>query len=131
MYPQSFVFNLCIMRLYYACRDKKTKELISQRNCTADLRFCFFSKSNRRFNRLSHKATFTMHRGLKIFKNSHAFAVDFSILAQYLWFCCVLGCCNIDLALIGVPGQVRPICSALVISFIHEGSYITDTKSFN
>ena len=91
----------------------------------------YFSKSNRRFRSLFHDASFTMPRVLKCVR----IAMPLQLIFQNLHINCgsvvFLGCCNIDLALLVVPGQVRPTCSARVISSIYESSFITDTKSFN
>ena len=107
----------------HAEKNKGDDQYAQLNSCSALL---FFSKSNHRFHSLSQDATFTMPGILKYVKITMHLQLIFNA-----WFCCVLVCCNIDLALLVVPGQVRPICSALAISFIHESSFITDTKSFS
>ena len=109
----------------HAEKNKGADQSAQLNSCSVLL---FFSKANHRFHSLSQDLYNASY--IRISKNNYAFAVDFQCLCRNCGSV-VLGCCNIDLALLVVPGQVRPICSALAISFIHESSFITDTRSFS
>ena len=109
----------------HAEKNRGADQSAQLNSCSALL---FFSKSNHRFHSLSQDLYNASY--IKRCKNNNAFAVDIQCLRSNCGSV-VLGCCNIDLALLVVPGQVRPICLALSISFIHESSFVIDTRSFS
>ena len=75
--------NLCIhVSMYYEiilCMQRKTKELISLHNRTADLRFCFSLNQTTGF-RVYLKTRPYNASYIKICKNINVFAVDFQCL---------------------------------------------------
>ena len=100
-----FGLNLCIMRLYYACGEKK--KLISMHNCISDLCFVFFSKSNCRFHCLSHDATFTMPLVLKYVRIA-MHAMHLQLIFQYLHS----NCCSVVFWVVAILIWPSLLCPA-------------------
>ena len=90
----------------------------------------FFSKSNHRFHSSSHDATFTVPCILKYVKIVLHLQLIFNAWTVIVVLLC-FGLLQYWYDPLFTPGHVRPICSGLAISIIHDNSFISDTKSIN
>ena len=87
---QIFCIHVSLYNEIMLCMQRKTKELISLRNCTADLLFCFSQKSNHRFHSLSHDTTFTMPRISKCVKIALHLQLIFNCGSVVFWVVAIL-----------------------------------------